>query len=115
MTGGLAMNIASMALLADTWDTNGHMGGGWWIVMILGMAVFWVAVVLGIVWLARGGSFATSARPRRETPIEILDRRFAEGAITADDYRERREVIAGGTGTRRRGASDPTQGEGASS
>lgn len=40
---------------------------------------------------------------RRETPTEILERRFAEGAISVEDYRERREVIAGAR--RRRGAA----------
>lgn len=41
--------------------------------------------------------------PRRDSPTEILERRFAEGAISAEDYRERREVIAGDR--RRRGAA----------
>jgi putative membrane protein len=68
-------------------------GGGWWIVMMFGMVLFWAAVILGIVWLARGG-FDGWRGGRRETPTEILDRRFAEGEISAEDYRERREVIA---------------------
>jgi uncharacterized membrane protein len=29
----------------------------------------------------------------RETPSEILERRFAEGAISVEEYRERREMI----------------------
>jgi putative membrane protein len=68
-------------------------GGGWWIVMMFGMVLFWAAVILGIVWLARGG-FDGWRGGRRETPTEILDRRFAEGEISAEDYRERRQVIA---------------------
>jgi uncharacterized membrane protein len=31
----------------------------------------------------------------RETPLEILDRRFAEGEISEEDYRARREVLTG--------------------
>ena len=38
---------------------------------------------------------------RRETPTEILERRFAEGSISVEDYRERREVIAGARRRRR--------------
>jgi uncharacterized membrane protein len=32
---------------------------------------------------------------RKETPVEILDRRFAEGGIGEEDYRVRREALAG--------------------
>jgi putative membrane protein len=91
------VSIASTVLFADAWDTNGHMGGGWWIVMMFGMVFFWAAVILGIVWLVRRSSgaarFGSSQDARGETPIEILERRFAEGEISADEYRERREVI----------------------
>jgi uncharacterized membrane protein len=34
---------------------------------------------------------------RKETPTEILERRFAEGGMSVEEYRERREVISGGT------------------
>ena len=33
----------------------------------------------------------------RESPVETLERRFAEGAITSEDYRARREVLVNGT------------------
>jgi putative membrane protein len=89
------MNIASTVLLADMWDTNGHMGGGWWIVMMLWMVLFWGAVIFGIVWLVRGGSPASWRAGRNETPLEILDRRFAEGAISVEEYDQRRETITG--------------------
>jgi putative membrane protein len=96
------VDILSTAFLADMWDTDGHMGGGWWVVMMLGMVIFWAAVVVGIVWLARGfaGGRAPPGEPRRETPEEILDRRFAQGDISADEYRERRETIRSGPSTR---------------
>jgi putative membrane protein len=90
------MDIASRVLLADIWDTNGHMGGGWWIVMMLWMVLFWGAVIFGIVWLVRGGVSSQSWRASREaTPLETLDRRFAEGTISVDEYHERRRVLTG--------------------
>lgn len=89
------MNVASTALLADMWDTNGHMGGGWWVVMMLWMVFFWGAVILGVFWLARGGSVAGWRADRKETPLETLDRRFAEGAISVDEYHQRRETLTG--------------------
>lgn len=92
------MALAAVHVLADAWDVDGHMGGGWWIVMMFGMVVFWGAVIVGIAWLVRNGSGGDSwRRERTDTPLEILERRFAEGSISADEYRERREVLTGGT------------------
>jgi putative membrane protein len=91
------MNIAETIPLADSWGMHGgDVGVGWMIVMVL----FWAAVVLGIVWLIRGSSRGWSAPWERlvirESPVEILERRFAEGAISVEDYRARREVLANG-------------------
>jgi putative membrane protein len=88
-----------IALLADTWGMHGDIGTGWWIVMMVAMLLFWGGIILGIIWLVRGGTDAWRGG-RRETAAEILERRFAEGAISVEDYHERREVLE--TGTRRR-------------
>jgi putative membrane protein len=93
------MKLASIALLADAWDVNGHMGGGWWVVMMIGMVVFWAAVIVGIAWLVRGGPSESRGRASGETPLEVLDRRFAEGAMSSDDYRERKDVLTGVAGS----------------
>ena len=87
------MNPALTVPLADNWGMHGDVGAGWMIGMMLLMVLFWAAVILGIVWLVRGAPGDWRAG-RRETPMEILDRRFAEGAISAEDYNERRKVIA---------------------
>ncbi len=63
---------------------------------MLGMVLFWVLIVLGIVWLARGAPTGLPTATRRETPLEVLDRRFAAGEIEVDEYRERREVLVSG-------------------
>lgn len=61
--------------------------------MMIWMAVFWVAVCLGVVWLVRP---SLERRPRRgEEALETLDRRFAEGAVSFDEYRERKAVLEG--------------------
>lgn len=70
-------------------------GTGWTIVMMVVMPLVWVAVILGIVWLARGGGVGGWREPRKETPTEILNRRFAEGAISVEDYQERLKVLKG--------------------
>lgn len=98
------MNAAFAVLLADSFDMHGEVGTGWMIVMMVAMVLFWAAIIVGIVWLVRG-AFDGWRGGRRETPSEILDRRFAEGAISVEDYHERREIIAP-EARRRQGAAD---------
>jgi putative membrane protein len=87
------MNIALAIPLADSWGMHGNVGGWWMIVMMPLMLLFWAGIVFGIVWIARGG-LDGRREESRETPTEILDRRFAEGAISPEEYNERREIIA---------------------
>jgi putative membrane protein len=65
--------------------------GGWW---ILPGPLFWVLLIVGIAWLLRSrsaGSPSTDDGP--ETGIDVLERRFAEGELTLEEYRERRSVL----------------------
>lgn len=87
-----------------TWMTIAHMWGGdagqgWMTLMMVLLALFWGAVVFGVVWLVRGATGGSSAHTTGpiETPtaMETLERRFAEGSITGDEYRTRRAVLRG--------------------
>lgn len=71
----------------DWWD-------GWWMGgMMIWMAIFWGAVVFGIVWLVRTN---VERRPRtQDGAMEILDRRLAEGSISSDEYREMKATLTG--------------------
>lgn len=75
--------IAQTLPFADAWDMHdGDLGFGWWLVMTLGMVVFWGAVIAVVVWALRGG--ASSGRvppspPGDASAREILDRRLADG------------------------------------
>ena len=88
------MNTAQ-SLLADTW-MHGGWGWGWMSLMMIPMVLFWGAIIFGVFWLVRGAVGGPPAE-RKETPTEILERRFAEGAISVEDYRARREVLGNGT------------------
>lgn len=81
------------AVVADGWWMHDETGsGGWMGAMAIWMVIVWAAILLGAVWLVRGG---WDRRPSRgDTALEILDRRLAEGAISVDEYRERKAVLA---------------------
>jgi putative membrane protein len=90
-----------MLVVAQSGDWNGHhdLDGGWWIVMMIGMVLFWALVIVAVVWAVRamshGNAPSTSAR-RGETPLEILEHRFAQGEIDAQEFEERRATLTGG-------------------
>src|SRR5262245_37146428 len=72
----------------------------WMAVMMILMVLFWGALIFGLVWLVRdtAGGRSTRGEPpvSKESPFDVLDRRFAEGAISEEDYRARRGVLRGG-------------------
>jgi putative membrane protein len=75
---------------------NGY--GGCWGWMIL-MPLVWLGLAGVIVWavvrLVQRPSDAERPTQHRETPQEILDRRFASGEIDADAYTKARAHLAG--------------------
>ncbi|HEX6662034.1 MAG TPA: SHOCT domain-containing protein [Gaiellaceae bacterium] len=87
--------------MADTWGMHGDFGWGWMALMMVFMVLFWGAVIFGIVWLVRGstqGRWTPGEPPvSKESALDILERRFAEGAISEEDYRARRAVLLGET------------------
>jgi putative membrane protein len=75
------------------------MGDGWGMGWGLGMVVmfaFWVLVVMGALWLVRTASDRRVRRAgpqTRETPLEILQRRYASGDIARDEYEQKRRDL----------------------
>jgi putative membrane protein len=65
-------------------------GGGWF----LPLPLLWVLLIVGIVLLLRGrGGRPLWTDGGRETGIDILERRYAEGELSLEQYRERRSVL----------------------
>ncbi len=65
--------------------------GPWW---LLSGPLLWLLLIVGIVLLVRG----RDGRPAltgggRETAIDVLERRFAEGELSLEQYRERRSAL----------------------
>lgn len=80
-------------------------GSGWWIAMPVCMLMM---MMMMFAMMGHGGAKNRAERwwssrwpgpreeapaERGETPIDVLDRRFAEGEISLEDYRERREAL----------------------
>lgn len=86
------MRGLATAVLADSWGFHHNLGTGGWIVMMLGMVIFWGAVIALGVWLVRGGSAS-----RSESPQEILRRRLADGSISVEEYEQRRAALESST------------------
>ena len=94
------MSIAQTIPLADGWSM--HNGGGWWV----GAAVLMMLFMGGMMWMMMRGMGGDSSRDSSapsertstsESPVEILERRFAEGEISLEDYKARREALVNGT------------------
>jgi uncharacterized membrane protein len=63
--------------------------------MMIGMGLFWLAIILGVVWLVRDGVERRQPEPPSENALTTLDRRFAEGALSLEEYTQRRDVLTG--------------------
>jgi putative membrane protein len=91
--------------LTGGWQGNGYgygmmgagmMGGfGWGWFMPVIMIVFWGLVIWGIVALVRGVSSQSNAGSytSAESALEILNRRYARGEITKQEYEERKKDL----------------------
>ena len=77
-----------MILTALSTSLMSFAAGGWFLFPLL----FWVLLIVGIVLLVRGRG-APWTGGGRETGIDVLERRFAEGELSLEQYRERRSVL----------------------
>ena len=69
----------TILVIGDSWDMH-DTGAGWWVVMVIGMLIFWGLVIAGAVWFVRELSGRRPDRPSGQ-PLDILQRRLAEGDI----------------------------------
>jgi putative membrane protein len=78
------------------WNRAAGPGGGWWIAHLIFMLLIAALVILAIVWLVRNLSAGAGRHRGEPAALEVLDRRFAEGAISVEEYNERRRILGGG-------------------
>lgn len=82
------------------WHFGDGMGwghGGWWGLGMIGMALFWIVVLLAVVWASRmvwgRAGPGQGVNPPTETPLQILQRRYARGEIDKAEYEEKRKDL----------------------
>ncbi len=79
------------------WDWMGHGGFGWGIGMLV-MALFWLLFAALLVWVIRAVWDRSAAREgpgrKAESPLEILQRRYARGEIDRAEFEEKRKDLS---------------------
>lgn len=63
--------------------------GGWWLLGLGLMVLFWIAVILLVIWAVRS-LFPRQMRSESDQALETLRQRFAEGSINAAQYEQAR-------------------------
>jgi putative membrane protein len=63
----------------------------------IGMFLFWLLIIAGVVWLirslSRGAGTAGTNATTNESPLEILKRRYAKGEITKEQFNEMKNTL----------------------
>jgi putative membrane protein len=68
------------------WNYEWHffgMHGLWWL--------FWVILLLVIFFVAFRGELRT--KKKKDSPLDILKRRYASGDISTEEYKERKRAL----------------------
>jgi putative membrane protein len=69
--------------------------GGWWIVMVFLMILFWAAVLGFIIWLIiRLTRREPTGTAGRKTPLEIARERYARGEITREEFEDLKKDLS---------------------
>ena len=82
-------------VLAQMWDGDDHMGGGWWWVMGIGWLLFLAFVGFLTFLLVRHVTDSDRDGQRRSSAEDVLADRLARGEIDEDEYRRRRDALRG--------------------
>ena len=82
-------------VVAQMWDGDDHMGGGWWWVMGIGWLLFLAFVGFLTFLLVRHVIDSSRDGQRRSSAEDVLADRLARGEIDEDEYRRRRDALRG--------------------
>ncbi len=71
------------------WGNWGWGMGFGWIFMI----IFWVLVILGVVYLVQIATRGGISPGQKETPLDILKKRYAKGEITKEEFERMKDDL----------------------
>ena len=71
--------------------------GGWSIIGMIFMFIFWALLITGIillvVWLVRRASYTGKDLSRKNNAIDILKERYAKGEISKNEFEEMKKDL----------------------
>lgn len=70
----------------------GYGMGAWGILL---MFLFWALVIAGIVWIVRAAVSPSGANQNRDSALDILERRFAHGEISREEFKQMKKDLQG--------------------
>jgi putative membrane protein len=90
------VELSGLGVRVMMWPYGYGAGWGWMIGGWIMMIVIWGLVIVGIVALVRAASNrAGGPEPKnKETPVEILRRRYAAGELTKEQFEEMKRDVA---------------------
>jgi putative membrane protein len=60
----------------------------------IGMWLFWLLIIVGVVWLIESSSRGSAvSTPASESPLDILKRRYAKGEINKEQFEEMKNTL----------------------
>lgn len=72
--------------MSNEWMWGMH---GWWL-------IFWIVLILAAIMLLIKLRIYPTDESFRETPLEVLERRYAEGKITLEEFERRKRHLRRG-------------------
>jgi uncharacterized membrane protein len=99
----LSMLFCGIVVLGAVFALSFGFGVAPWLILMGAFCVVMMgSMLLMMVGMGSHTMHSHRSAPRdgfvnKESPVEILERRFAEGAITPEDYGRRRQALVNGT------------------
>lgn len=72
----------------------GNMSGYGWGGMGLGMLLFWVLLIVGIVMLVKSIRWPMDKSEQNKTALDLLKERYARGEIERDEFEQKKHDLS---------------------
>ncbi len=94
--------ISSLGYADDSWERSFHwswepsgFGAGLFLIPLLLMIAFWIAVIIGIIYFFRWIASTGKGREikQEDTALDILKKRYARGEISKEEFERIKQDI----------------------